>query len=215
MKQLTRSAKPNCLNGLVGGRESWKDVNKDDIWLALNDMQNGYCAYCECRLERKHIEHFRNRDEFKELTFVWENLFGSCGDTRQKGGWQRCGIYKDNGAGEYLPEELIKPDDEDPSFFLHFLISGKVRPQAGLSAADKRKALETIRVFNLNDDPVLYGSRRAAIQAELEHITSFYQMIDELGSNDWDEYLKEELTRVAGLEFSTALTHAWSYNDKY
>lgn len=215
MKHLNRSAKPNCLNGLVGGREHWIDVNKDDIWSALDDMQNGYCAYCECRLDRKHIEHFRNRDEFKALTFVWENLFGSCGDTRQKGGWQRCGIYKDNGAGEYSPEELIKPDDEDPSFFLHFLTSGKVRPQAGLSAADKRKALETIRVFNLNDDPVLYGSRRAAIQAELEQINSFYQMFDELGSNDWYEYLADELKRVAGLEFSTALTHAWSYNKQY
>lgn len=215
MKHLNRSAKPNCLNGLVGGRDSWRDVNKDDIWSALDSMQNGYCAYCECRLDRKHIEHFRNRDQFNNLTFAWENIFGSCGDTGQKGGWPRCGIYKDNGAGEYLPEELIKPDDEDPSFFLHFLTSGKVRPQAGLSAADKRKALETIRVFNLNDDPVLYGSRRKAIQAELEQITKFYQMFDDLGPNDWYELLNGELMRVAELEFSTALTHAWNYNDQY
>ncbi|MBS1205906.1 MAG: uncharacterized protein H6R25_2805 [Proteobacteria bacterium] len=215
MKRLTRSTKPNCLNGLVGGRHHWENVNKDDIWLALARMQNGYCAYCECRLDRKHIEHFRNRDEFKALTFVWENIFGSCGDTRQKGGWQRCGIYKDNGAGDYLPEELIKPDDENPSFFLHFLISGKVRPREGLSAIDKHKALETIRVFNLNDDPVLYGSRRKAIQAELYLITGFYKMQDEFSPDEWDEFLNGELMRVADLEFSTALTHAWIYNEQY
>ncbi|UDN34482.1 retron system putative HNH endonuclease [Proteus sp. NMG38-2] len=49
-------------------------------------MQKGFCAYCECSLKRKHIEHFRTRDSHTNLTFIWSNLFGSCGDSSQKGG---------------------------------------------------------------------------------------------------------------------------------
>lgn len=47
-------------------------------------MQKGFCAYCECSLKRKHIEHFRTRDSHTNLTFIWSNLFGSCGDSSQK-----------------------------------------------------------------------------------------------------------------------------------
>ncbi|MFB1116453.1 retron Ec78 anti-phage system effector HNH endonuclease PtuB [Dickeya dadantii] len=215
MKKLDRSEAPECLNQLIAGHDHWGAANKDEIWTALDAMQHGFCAYCECRLNRKHIEHFRTREEHADLIFDWANLFGSCGDTSQKGGWLRCGIYKDNGAGGYRPENLIKPDEENPSFFLHFLTTGKVRPRTGLTDAEHVRASETIRVFNLNDDTVLFNSRKQAINAELKEIEEFYSLENELTEEELDELLQETLSRVYALEFSTALTHAWSYNEQY
>ncbi|GAK29469.1 retron Ec78 anti-phage system effector HNH endonuclease PtuB [Serratia liquefaciens] len=214
MKKLTRPETPECLNQLIAGRDNWRLANKNELWHALNEMQHGFCAYCECRLNRKHIEHFRTRNGYVNLTFNWTNLFGSCGDTSQKGGWARCGIYKDNGAGGYNPENLIKPDEEDPSAFLHFFTTGAVRPRVGLTADEHFKATETLRVFNLNGDPVLFGSRRQAINAELQEIEDFYKLEGQLSAEDWDAFLQDALSRVNILEFSTALTHAWNYNKK-
>ncbi|WP_350262660.1 hypothetical protein [Pantoea sp. BJ2] len=48
-------------------------------------MEGEFCAYYECRLNRKHVEHFRPRSRFSALTFEWRNLFGSCGDTWKQG----------------------------------------------------------------------------------------------------------------------------------
>lgn len=215
MKKLVRSNAPACLANLVSGRDSWGSADKTQIWEALNIMQGGFCAYCECKLTRKHIEHFKTRSSYTHLTFDWNNLFGSCGDSSQKGGWLRCGIYKDNGAGAYDPEHLIKPDIDNPSDYLLFLTTGDVRPHAHLSEEDRIIATETIRVLNLNNDPVLFGSRKSAIMAELKEIEVFYELMAEQTGDDFDDLLQDELSRIQSLEFSTALIHAWRYNTKY
>ncbi|MFM5518984.1 retron Ec78 anti-phage system effector HNH endonuclease PtuB [Aeromonas dhakensis] len=215
MKKLVRSNAPACLANLVSGRDGWESADKTQIWEAIDIMQGGFCAYCECKLSRKHIEHFKTRASYTHLTFDWNNLFGSCGDSSQKGGWKRCGIYKDNGAGAYDPEHLIKPDIDNPSDYLLFLTTGYVRPHANLSEEDKFIATETIRVLNLNNDPVLFGSRKSAIIAELKEIEVFYELMSEQTGDDFDELLQDELSRIKSLEFSTALTHAWCYNTKY
>nr|WP_314265798.1 retron Ec78 anti-phage system effector HNH endonuclease PtuB [uncultured Moellerella sp.] len=215
MRKLDRSNPPECLKHLNIARNDWKLVNKAAVWDALDEMQNGFCAYCECSLERKHIEHFRTRDDFAHLTFDWTNLFGSCGDSSKIGGWLRCGIYKDNGAGRYDPNNLIKPDVENPSLYLHFLTTGSVRPCVVLTATEQLKATETIRVFNLNGDSALLGRRRQAINAELHEIEVFYGMQDIFSEDEWNKLLQDELSRVKDIEFSTALTHVWRYNNRY
>ena len=41
-------------------------------------------------------------------------------------------------------------DSENPEDFLQFLPDGNVVPAAGLNPADRHRAEETIRIFNLN-----------------------------------------------------------------
>lgn len=216
MKFLQRTETTlKCLENFVGGRNNWNEVNKESVWASLDVMQKGFCAYCECSLKRKHIEHFRTRDSYTNLTFVWSNIFGSCGDSSQKGGWNRCGIYKDNGAGHYDIESLIKPDEDNPNDFFLFLTTGKVRPKDNLKDKDLVKAEESIRVFNLNDDSVLFNSRRRSIESEQNEIDMMYSLFDEFSEKEWKKLLDAELERVSQLEFSTALTHAWRYNCQY
>ncbi|QFQ78635.1 retron Ec78 anti-phage system effector HNH endonuclease PtuB [Vibrio harveyi] len=210
MKVLKRHSS-DCLSGLAPGKNGWEEAPTDKIWVELDKMQGGFCAYCECRLKRKHIEHFKTRTAYAKDTFNWNNLFGSCGDSSKKGGWNRCGIYKDNGAGKYNIDEIIKPDSDNPNSYLLFLTTGKVVARPELVGTALRKAEETIRVFNLNKDTTLFNSRKSAIKAIEDEITELYSMQEELGE-DWSTFLEDAISNVNGEEFQTALEHAWSYN---
>ncbi|HBR2024960.1 TIGR02646 family protein [Klebsiella quasipneumoniae] len=215
MKLLKRPAGPEQLEKFRGGRDEWSAVDLEDIWPYLIQMQGSFCAYCECSLERKHVEHFRTRRRFNNLTFDWNNLFGSCGDTRIKGGWDRCGIYKDNGAGEYEVDLLVKPDEDIPDEYLLFLTTGRVVPAKGLNGQKLLKAQETIRVFNLNGDPSLVGRRKTTLSYVLDEVKTLYDAYDELDEEFWHEMLDDALQAISHTEFSTALRHVWLHNREY
>jgi len=215
MKALIRPVGPVQLKQFRAGRDEWKDVDLEDIWSYLTQMQGSFCAYCECSLERKHVEHFRTRECFKKLTFDWNNLFGSCGDTRKKGGWDRCGIYKDNGAGEYDVDLLVKPDEDNPNEYLLFLTTGQVVPAKGLAGQKLLKSQETIRVFNLNGDPSLAGRRRTTLSYVLEEVKALYDAYGNLDEDFWYQMRDDALETIQDTEFSTALRHVWLHNCEY
>jgi uncharacterized protein (TIGR02646 family) len=53
-----------------------------EVRVALEQMFRGKCAYCESyilHITYAHIEHFRPKSRFPELTFSWENLLLACG----------------------------------------------------------------------------------------------------------------------------------------
>ncbi|CAA6800069.1 MAG: Unknown protein [uncultured Thiotrichaceae bacterium] len=177
-------------------------------------MQSGFCAYCECKLRTGHkqIEHFRKRDGFPQLTFQWGNLFGSCKNS------SRCGDYKDTKAGHFESDNLIKPDEGDLSQHCIFLVTGKIRPKSTLkdsSPHDLQSVEETLRVFNLNEDPSLVGARRAAIQRITPQVKELYSCADSFSDEDWDKFLVEALKDIEDNEFQTALEHTWRYNRTY
>lgn len=222
MRKLTRGHAPACLARLQLSGVDWKKVSREDkneIWSELNNMQEKFCAYCECRLsERKHIEHFKKQQRDRQLRFDWSNLFGSCGDTSKPGGWNNCGIYKDNrkAVGEYDIVELIKPDQDDPENFLFFLSTGKVSPRSNLNVQEQEKASETIRVLNLNTES-LRNRRRRAIEAILPAVYELYKI--EINENftikEWQQFQQDELDEVRKQEFQTALKHVWCHNKTY
>lgn len=217
MKKLIRSSPPACLEKYKHGLHLWKDVSYDDktkIWNQLEEMQSGSCAYCECslRVGHRHIEHFRKKTQFTELTFQWNNLFGSCNNIN------RCGKYKDSKAGHFEADDLIKPDEDSLSPYCIFLTTGKVRPRSTLkdtSPQDFQSVEETIRVFNLNKDPSLVGARRAAIQRITPLVKELFSCRDDFSYEEWNDFLSEELQNIEGQEFQTVLEHLWKYNKSY
>lgn len=213
MKKLTRPNPPDCLSHFRHGVHQWDDVSHEDkksVWLKLNEMQDGFCAYCESSLIKKHIDHFRDKSGNPNLTFDWHNLFGSCQLV------SRCGHYKDSShVKQYSADELIKPDVDDPDEYLIFLTNGRVRVKNNLSDRMKKKASETIRVFNLDNDSALVGSRRSMLKSEINIITCLYTMQDDFSPDDFQVLLEDEITKLAGREYQTALRHAWLYNVGY
>jgi len=165
VKKLTRPTPPSCLNRLKKLSPSkWdlSDTDKTEIWLALNNMQNFYCAYCDSKFidNECHIEHLTPQHILKSLKgrsiYEWDNLFGSCDND------DHCGRYKDHIVTDYDPLNLIKSDIDEPSNYFNFLQNGHVVKSNALDEQATLKAEETIRVLNL-DSPRLVNLRAKKI----------------------------------------------------
>lgn len=219
MRKLNRPPKvPRCLAKCDYTKHEWGQRYpryREDIWVQLDVMQDGFCAYCEAFLVGgdKHIEHFFRKGKmpdgstpYKHLTFVWNNLFGCCG----KDSGETCGHYKDlgsKGPGAYDPNDLIKPDIEDPRDFLTFQDTGIVEPKNGLSARNLKRASETIRVLRL-DFPALNAARERQIkifQQDLDSLALRSHELDDKSLFNERENIKRKA--VQG-EFQTAILDA-------
>ncbi len=206
MHKLTRPAAPSCLRKYSYKKHQWKDVNSEDkseIWYQLDQMQSKRCAYCESAIvttqkgSTSHIEHFQQRARARKETFTWDNFFGSC--NRQ----DSCGKHKDE--QQYQPADLIKPDIEDPEQLLVFAPDGSVHPKADLSDADKHRADETIRIFNLNGS--LQEIRKFEVIGYVQTAEYIAEIAAEYGPEEWQPLLQEELEKIQDLPFETAIRH--------
>ena len=76
-----------------------------------------------------------------------------------------CGNYKDNCKVQFDFKDIIDPSKEHPQDFFAFDRFGHVFPKADLPEMEKRRASETIRVFNLDSSERLLSLRQQAAQA--------------------------------------------------
>lgn len=211
MHKIDRSAVPHpiCLNQYNHPAHRWDNLNAQckreirESVIALSSQQNAYprCAYCEGPVYHEgHIEHFRRKKKFPELTFEWENLFFSCD------GRYHCGHYKDRkDAPPYNPDNLIKPDIDDPDNFLYFSSNGEVWVRNGLNKTDAERALKTIDVFGLND-PVLVANRKKSLdqyKKDLDLLLSFFEERPE----DTINYINNEIEENKRHPYSTTIKH--------
>ncbi|PVZ72007.1 retron Ec78 anti-phage system effector HNH endonuclease PtuB [Pelagibaculum spongiae] len=207
MHKLIRPRQPACLNQYQHGRDQWNRVtpdHKNAIWLKLDQMQQHRCAYCESTIRtdlgnsNSHIEHFRQRRSHPQDTFLWDNLFGSCNRHSS------CGKHKDD-LPPYNHQDLIKMDVEDPEAFITFLPDGNAVPIKNLSPADKHRAAETIRIFNLNGP--LRRIRETAISGYLQTAEALATYAAEFDEADWLPLLQDELKQIKDFPFTTAIKH--------
>ncbi|HHR6030936.1 TPA: retron system putative HNH endonuclease [Providencia alcalifaciens] len=200
--------------------QEWSDLAPDckhNLRAALAQMQgipdvttfgaNEYgvrCAYCEGAIYHKgHIEHFRrkNKAHFPELTFVWENLFLACGSN------EHCGHYKDrNGVPSYNPDNLLKPDEDDPDSYLYFHSTGEVQPRANIDKNSRFCATETIRVFGLNST-VLSGARSQALSVYKKQVIGDIEELASWPEEERDAYLADEIEKTRWEPYSTTIKH--------
>lgn len=197
---------PGCLHHYRHGMHSWEHMRpaeRQEIRDALEAMQGRRCAYCECDLEShgEHIEHFHQRNRYPQGTFEWDNLFWSCGRN------ESCGKHKDS-CGVYHPTDLIKPDDDDPEHFLQFVSNGSIAVRSSLSSAEQHRAIETLRIFNLD------AERGQLRQMRQNAIRGYIQTLDELREyracftpEEIAEYIASELAYTRDQPFCTAIKH--------
>lgn len=212
MHKLDRASvpPPPCLGSYNHGTQNWSDVTAEhraEIRQHLEMMQGCRCAYCEGPLDvlGQHIEHFRRKRDFPRLTFSWSNLYWSC---NQDG---HCGCYKDRKSGVYDPNELIEPAVHDPEQYLRFFSNGSIRLRNGLDAAGQRRALETLRVFNLDQE---HGPLRRMRESYCAGYVRLGQELAELAAEttrqEWLRFLDEEVANTRHLPFATAIKHTLS-----
>lgn len=208
MHKLGRGNVPGCLSRYRHGRDTWAGVmeaDKEEIRKELKSMQGELCAYCECSLgaHGQHIEHFRQRSIYPQGTFDWCNLFGSCNRKNS------CGKHKDSVPRNYDHRDLIKPDDKDPELFFHFMVDGTIALRPGLSATNQKRAMETLRIFNLDQT---HGSLRAMRHEAAVGYKETGLAVAELyeagaAAEDCLEFITEELVSTSDLPFRTVIRH--------
>ena len=116
--------------------------------LLMDDLERitlNHCAYCDASVlgasSRRTIDHFRPKSRFPLLAFAWPNLFLCC-DTCQQA------------KGEQYDKRLLKPDVCDYDFSRYFIVNfntAALEVNPSVTEADKARAEETIRVFDLNN----------------------------------------------------------------
>jgi len=205
LKRLNRAATPAPieLNNYQHGVHNWSHVTNQDkqaIRSSLERMQGKLCAYCEASLEimGQHIEHFRRKAQFPHLEFAWNNLYWSCDKS------DSCGHFKDSKATPYDINEIIDPCFDDPDHFFRFRADGTISVRHGLNETDRRKASETLRVFNLDPD---WGRLRNMRKGVLAGYLSLTEEIQKFSEDDLVELLEDELNSIVGQPFSTAIRH--------
>jgi hypothetical protein len=128
-------------------------------------------------------------------------MFWSCNDEKT------CGKHKDKctkRSGDlrcFDPSEIIDPASEDPETFLLFVSDGTVRPIDGLCDVDRRRAEETLRVFQLDTSPLLRKSRRDAVEPLIRAV----EVIVDISPLHLVPYVQSELTRADTAPFSAAI----------
>jgi len=181
---------------------------KAQIRAALLDLQNHRCAYCERRtgnnqLYDGHIEHFRDQSGHDQLTMNWNNLFWSCNDERT------CGKHKDKCRGmqgprcRFEPADLIDPAADDPETYLLFVADGSVSPRWDLDDGARRRAKETIRIFQLNESAYLTRARQDALRPYIAMVNTLIALSPELFRN----YVASEVQSASEAPFGTAIKH--------
>lgn len=215
MHKLQRGNAPACLTRFRHGRDNWDAVTSNDkveIWTELDAMQGPRCAYCEGDISHghgKHIEHFRQKGRDPTVTFAWSNLFGSCNRS------DSCGKHKDD-CGIYDPVALLKPDVDDPERFFIFVNDGTIAVRSGLSAAERHRATETLRIFNLDaQHGPLRRMRQQAAAGYIQTCEELVALAAEYPPEEWQPLLDNELITTAHLPFATAIKHVLTRQSDY
>ena len=105
----------------------------------LRNATKKHCAFCDDKIKKGTIEHFRPTSKHPLLSYFWHNLFPSCNDCQEK--------------SNTFDKKLLKPDREDYNFRRYFLynsFTGKIEVNPKASEAEQIKARITIRVYKLN-----------------------------------------------------------------
>lgn len=213
MRKLVRGEGPHCLTRYRHGLHRWSLDSptlpeRAQIWEHLRAMQDTRCAYCEADISKHtnaHIEHFRQRERYRQGTFDWRNLFGSC--KRE----ESCGNFKDR-CRPYDHTVLIKPDEDNPDDYFIFVSDGTIAPRADLDAPLRQRAVETLRIFNLDaENGALREMRREAVRRYLDTAEALQQLfLESPDIEGFQQFLEEEILETAQLPFATAIRHTLS-----
>jgi uncharacterized protein (TIGR02646 family) len=208
MHKLDRGAvsPPKCLARFKHGRDAWKDVGsfKTEIRQSLHMMQGSLCAYCESETAEQdpHIEHFRRRHDYPQLTFEWSNLLLCCNQI------ESCGHHKDRPGSRYRADDLIDPTHDNPDDFFRFRESGVIDVRPGCTPKQAARAQETLRVLNLDaQGGRLRSLRELALRAWRDRDSSFLDELLALPAVDRREFVQQEIALSASEPFCTVIRH--------
>lgn len=136
--------------------------------LLLADQLNtgGYTELPLSPDDNIHIDHFRKKNMFPQLTFEWENFVIDEVNNDKYGA-----DYKDKNVSIEDYDNLISPVLDNPEYYLTYIQDGTMIPRRDLTElAEIKRAEETIRLFNLNHPDLVH--RREGLIKVLQQLKS-------------------------------------------
>lgn len=148
---------------------AWNNFgNKAGTRAACLAEQFSLCAYSELLLDETdlgmHLDHVKPKSKFRSDTFSHANLLLSAIDDIGARALMAQDVFGGHARGNrYHPVWFIHPLKPDSRRFFHYASDGRIEPRRGMSTRDRRRALYTIGVMNLNA-PILVNRRRRWIE---------------------------------------------------
>jgi len=126
---------------------NWKAIKGKRVNELLREflirMTSCHCSFCDSYPSERigeTIEHFRPKDKYPLLAYVWHNLFLCCHICQSK-------------KGNRFDRRILKPDARDYRFEKYFMLNyktGEILPNKTASEADQERAQITIEIYGLN-----------------------------------------------------------------
>lgn len=121
----------------------------------LSIITKGHCSFCDFFPlndgTKKTIEHYYPKNQFKEKTYEWENLFYCC---------DKC---QSNANKVLVFEYTLKPDDLDYDFDKYFYFdpqTGRIEIMENLGTVENQKAVKFLTRYGINETPESLISKR-------------------------------------------------------
>ena len=178
MKKINKSEPVFYQNYISGNKpQTWKqlsfDIGFDMRTYMLMEEQNFQCAYTEIRLEpeQSHIDHFKKKSLYPNLTFQWNNLLTSSN-------YDFYGArFKDKHIKKAHYQNIINPVIENPQQYFTYSFTGEI-----LIDPKNEKAKLTVEIFNLNDRSLVEQRKAIAeVIRAMVHQFTVEELIDYIG----------------------------------
>jgi len=151
--------------------DNFQNPQKAIVHKAILQEQGYICCYCEQRIEKNisHIEHFKPRETYPELSLVYTNLLCSCPgwkEGKSTDPQEHCGASKENWFDENL---MISPLAQNCDEYFQYTPEGEIRANYALPEKKAKAADTTIEHCQLNH-AILIKRREEALDG-LEELT--------------------------------------------
>ena len=169
-----------------------KGLGKEIREYILLVEQNYQCAYTEVNIfsDRlsSHIDHFKKRDLFNNLTFNWNNLLVAS-NNEFYGAKHKDKIV--NIGNQAIYNQLLNPSVDDPKDYFYYSLTGEISPKSiDKHSVSYKKAKITIDVFNLNHKSLV--NRRKTVVVNISALMVQYELREILDYiNEFDTFVEE------------------------
>jgi len=159
----------------------------------LIEEQNCLCGYTEISITEitdSHLDHYRKKSIFPDMTFVWKNLVAATLDS-DFGANYKDSVFKIK--KENYPE-IFDPVEDDVQTFLYYNQRGEIEPLGVLDNKAKEKVKKTIEVFNLNHSSL--RSRRETMIRQIRDCAelAIEQIMAAFSASGFQSVLDQEIT---------------------
>ena len=182
MRMIVKADENPCLAAARSQGWNWDEFrsNDHDGYLAVLsqtiDEQKNECAYTglwlgEGTSQKCHIDHFRKKSIYAELTLVYSNLFAAAKDLSYGSDYKDKSIHGPRANSDQQYALFCSPLDERLIGSFWYRRDGFIEPMEGLSEENKLLVQNTIDMFNLNHPDL--KSRRCGVLKILEPLSDY------------------------------------------